>query len=65
MAFPRLSDLVVYPPDFPGAGRKDDQKWAVRGVGAATLQCGMCEERRGQVENKLSHLSWSQVSASG
>lgn len=66
LAFPKCSDFVVYPLHFPGARRKEDKRWAVVGSGrGSSVQGESLEERCGQIENKLSHLSWSQVHVLG
>lgn len=61
MAFPKLSDVVVYP--LQGlAGRVEDERWALNGgEGGSSVQCWSLKwEKWGQVENnKLSHLSES------
>lgn len=67
LAFPKLSDFVVYP--LQGlAGRVEDKKWALSGgEGGSSVQCWSLKwEKWGQVENnKLSHLSRSPVSVLG
>lgn len=52
MVFPKLLDFVVYSLHFPGAGRKGDKRWAVMGVGVATL-CSVRAYRKDGVRLRI------------
>lgn len=66
LAFPKLSDFVVYPLHLLGFKREEDKRWAVMGVGVAAL-CSIGAYRKDGVRLKinLSPLFWSQMSVLG